>query len=178
MTCLEAQSKIVSFIENKLSDDELAKFISHVNECDDCAEELEIYYTILVGMKKLDEEQNIDADFSLELKEKLKNESARISSSRTIKRTTAFLLLTVIVLFLGASYTNSLRVIYNDEQSTKKESQGTYYYYNTFGEYIYDEERDVLNETFNPVEPNKTFEFYKNIRKYNALNNSEGDKNE
>ena len=33
MTCLEAQSKIMAFIENKLPDDELKEFIKHVKNC-------------------------------------------------------------------------------------------------------------------------------------------------
>ena len=32
MTCLEAQSKIMAFIENKLPDDELKEFIKHVKK--------------------------------------------------------------------------------------------------------------------------------------------------
>ena len=53
MTCLEAQSKIMAFIENKLPDDELKEFIKHVKNCENCSEELEIYYTLIVGMKKI-----------------------------------------------------------------------------------------------------------------------------
>ena len=40
MTCLEAQSKIMAFIENKLPDDELKEFIKHVKNCENCSEEL------------------------------------------------------------------------------------------------------------------------------------------
>ena len=55
MNCLEAQSKIMAFIENKLPDDELREFIKHVRSCKNCYEELDIYYTLIVGMKQLDE---------------------------------------------------------------------------------------------------------------------------
>ena len=33
MNCLEAQSKIMAFIENELPDDELREFIKHVRSC-------------------------------------------------------------------------------------------------------------------------------------------------
>ena len=59
MNCLEAQSKIMAFIENKLPDDELREFIKHVRSCKNCYEELDIYYTLIVGMKQLDESDNI-----------------------------------------------------------------------------------------------------------------------
>ena len=38
MTCLEAQSKIMAFIENKLPDDELNEFINHVKNFENCSE--------------------------------------------------------------------------------------------------------------------------------------------
>ena len=43
MNCLEAQSKIMAFIENKLPDDELREFIKDVRSCKNCYEELDIY---------------------------------------------------------------------------------------------------------------------------------------
>ena len=43
MNCLEAQSKIVAFIENKLDDGEMLEFVRHIRSCENCAEELEIY---------------------------------------------------------------------------------------------------------------------------------------
>ena len=39
MNCLEAQSKIMAFIDNDLPDDELKEFIKHIKSCDNCAEE-------------------------------------------------------------------------------------------------------------------------------------------
>ena len=74
MTCLEAQSKIMAFIENKLPDDELKEFIKHVKNCDNCSEELEIYYTLIVGMKELDNEENLSTNFKKELDDKLDEE--------------------------------------------------------------------------------------------------------
>ena len=71
MTCLEAQSKIMAFIEGKLPDDELREFIKHVKNCENCSEELEIYYTLIVGMKELDNEENLSTDFKKELDNKL-----------------------------------------------------------------------------------------------------------
>ena len=50
MNCLEAQSKIMAFIENKLPDDELREFIKHVRSCKNCYEELDIHRTECVQM--------------------------------------------------------------------------------------------------------------------------------
>ena len=40
MNCLEAQSKIMAFIENKLPDDELREFIKHVRSWADNAPQI------------------------------------------------------------------------------------------------------------------------------------------
>ena len=70
MTCLEAQSNIMAFIEKKLPDDVIPGFVKHMRYCKNCREELEIYYVMLIGLKQLDEGEELAADF----KEKLQNE--------------------------------------------------------------------------------------------------------
>ena len=84
MTCLEAQSKIMAFIENKLPDDELKEFIKHVKNCENCSEELEIYYTLIVGMKELDNEENLSTNFKKELDDKLDEEMTRMTAVKRI----------------------------------------------------------------------------------------------
>lgn len=78
MTCSKAQSLITSFINDKLELGELEEFISHVHTCEECREELEVYYALLTAMKQLDEDQNLSDDFSLELSEKLEREQEKI----------------------------------------------------------------------------------------------------
>ena len=63
MNCLEAQSKIVAFIENKLNDDETVEFVKHIRSCENCSEELEIYYTLLSGIRELDQDGAMIRDF-------------------------------------------------------------------------------------------------------------------
>ena len=56
MTCLEAQSNIMAFIEKKLPDDVIPDFVKHMRYCKNCREELEIYFTVDVGIRQLDQE--------------------------------------------------------------------------------------------------------------------------
>lgn len=70
MNCQSAQSMVLNFINNKLDKEETKEFIDHVRGCKDCWEELEIYYVMLIGLKQLDEGEEMVADF----KEKLQNE--------------------------------------------------------------------------------------------------------
>ena len=55
MTCREAEKLIMPFIDMKLEEEELEAFLTHVSTCPECREELEIYYTVSVGLKQLDE---------------------------------------------------------------------------------------------------------------------------
>lgn len=71
MNCLEAQSKIIAYIDDNLEDQELKSFILHVKSCKDCMEELELHYILIVGTKQMDEGGNITSDFLKELQEKL-----------------------------------------------------------------------------------------------------------
>ena len=44
--CVKIQTKIKDYIEGNLTPDELEEFVGHVNTCDECREELNIYYTL------------------------------------------------------------------------------------------------------------------------------------
>lgn len=57
MKCEEALQKIDDYINNNLSYKDLEDFLTHIQTCPDCYDELEIYYTISAGMKYLEEEQ-------------------------------------------------------------------------------------------------------------------------
>ena len=70
MNCQKAQSMVLNFINNKLDKEETKEFIEHIRGCKDCWEELEIYYVMLIGLKQLDEGEELVTDF----KEKLESE--------------------------------------------------------------------------------------------------------
>ena len=70
MNCQNAQSMVLNFINNKLDKEETKEFIEHIRDCKDCWEELEIYYVMLIGLKQLDEGEELVPDF----KEKLQSE--------------------------------------------------------------------------------------------------------
>ena len=46
---------VMPYIDGRLDEEEkLEDFLSHVNECPACREELEIYFTVYVGLRQLD----------------------------------------------------------------------------------------------------------------------------
>lgn len=56
MTCKEAEKLVMPYIKDELTDEELQEFLSHMEFCPDCREELEIYFTMDVGIRQLDSE--------------------------------------------------------------------------------------------------------------------------
>lgn len=56
MTCKEAEKLVMPYINDDLTDEELQEFLEHMESCPDCREELEIYFTVDVGIRQLDSE--------------------------------------------------------------------------------------------------------------------------
>ena len=56
MDCIEVQESYIPFIDNELRMGELDAFLRHLGECQDCREEFDIYYTMIMGMRYLEEE--------------------------------------------------------------------------------------------------------------------------
>lgn len=95
MNCQNAQSMVLNFINNKLDKEETRAFIEHVRDCKDCWEELEIYYVMLVGLKQLDEGEELAADFRKKLQNEV--ESRYVEIEREAKRKHIVKIITILV---------------------------------------------------------------------------------
>ena len=95
MNCQNAQSMVLNFINNKLDKEETKAFIEHVRDCKDCWEELEIYYVMLVGLKQLDEGEELAADFRKKLQNEV--ESRYVEIEREAKRKHIVKIITILV---------------------------------------------------------------------------------
>mgnify|MGYP002703094803 CR=1 FL=1 len=54
LTCKEAEKMVMQYIDEMLGEEELDEFLEHMESCESCREELEIYYTVSVGLRQLD----------------------------------------------------------------------------------------------------------------------------
>ena len=54
MTCTQAQRLVMPYINGDISDEELEEFLKHIDTCKACREELEIYFTVDLGIRQLD----------------------------------------------------------------------------------------------------------------------------
>ena len=136
MTCLEAQSNIMDFIEKKLPDDKAGDFVRHMRKCKTCSEELEIYYTMIVGMHQLDKGRELSSNFKQDLNDELAGIERKIKRSKRFRLSTFSVCLLVALFGIFFLYENTLKRVYDAEQRVIKESQGISYFYDYFGDVI------------------------------------------
>lgn len=60
MNCKECEKLIPAFISGELSDKDLESFLTHVEGCRDCEEELTIQILIAEGMSRLEDGRALD----------------------------------------------------------------------------------------------------------------------
>ena len=65
MTCKEAEKLIPIFIKDELNYRELDKFIHHIEECEDCMEEMSIQFLVAEGIARLEDGGNLELDKQL-----------------------------------------------------------------------------------------------------------------
>ena len=92
--CKDIQKLFIPFIDDKLSVSDLDAFLNHMNTCKECREEYDIYYTVIMGMRYLDERQNI-SEFKLDSAQKLRSAADYLFKYR-ILRLEKYILLAVL----------------------------------------------------------------------------------
>ena len=168
MNCLEAQSKIVAFIEDKLDDSEVLEFIRHIRSCENCAEELEIYYTLLVGMKQLDEDQELSTNLKAQMEDKLNAEYKHIQNRRKLTGSSIVLVIAIICTVGFFGYESYQNAKYLQEQEAIKSAQSKTYYYDYFGESLFHAEEETfdLASYMEQQEQKEQSSFYERLHSY------------
>lgn len=169
MTCLEVQSKIIAYIDYNLEKDEKTEFLRHVQNCKDCKEELNIYYTMIEGMRQLDGNMPLTKDFTEELNNRMARELKHNKKKREFFRSSICIVIIGILGFFIFGYVNFLNLLHEDEQAKLKAAQGDFYFSETFDPILfkpYEEERQI---DINVGEDETEVNFYKKIRQHNML---------
>ena len=53
-SCREIEKMVMPYINHQLDEVQLEQFLKHIKSCSSCREELEIYYTVSLGLRQLD----------------------------------------------------------------------------------------------------------------------------
>lgn len=172
MNHLEAQSYIMPFIEGKLPENKNEDFFIHMNSCPKCREELEIYYTLIVGMKQIDNKQEVATDFSADLDRNLKKLEHKYRGRRRIRFSAFSIVMVSLIFFIAAFYGRALSSVYDFEQKKKLSSQGQYYFSRELSKelLIGDKDRVKESEEFT-AEPEITF--FMKIYNYDDITDSD-----
>ena len=106
MECKEFTGLIPDFLHDALDDAKLSEFLSHVDECENCMDELRIQYLIYEGLERLETGATFDVD--KDLSEWMEEERTRLGHRTGIKKaaiaaeimtTAAFLIVLGVIMF-------------------------------------------------------------------------------
>ena len=138
MKCHDVQRMISGFIEKKLTDEQLEDFLEHIETCQDCYDELEVYYMITIGLMQLDEDHTGTMDFKKNLKDFIGEQHRELymrrrtaARRRGVKRT-AIVLLVAAMLFCGHTLLFSEEEIHSLDDFTSAATLSLYTFW--FGE--------------------------------------------
>ena len=178
MTCLEAQSNIMKFIDKTLPDDKVVDFARHIKHCPNCAEELEISYTLIIGMRQLDNNEDLCHDFKAAIKDDFQKAENKIKTAKRFKVSTFSMIFAAEVVCLLFLYDQGLNKVYEIEQTIKSVEQGDAYFYEEFSDILSICQEDFVNE-YTVIEPKPGFTFYQKIKLYNYIHpNKDEDEDE
>ena len=104
--CMAFQAQISDYIDGSLPAEKMEQFVHHVEHCEECREELKIYYTLYLGILQLDREEEVKelSDLDGALEEELEHSELQIHHRRFFQSmryaiyTTAFWCLVTAVL--------------------------------------------------------------------------------
>lgn len=68
MICKEIENMIPSFLADDLDTDDLREFMEHVDNCDECMEELSIQFLVLEGLARLETGNVFDLQNEFEIR--------------------------------------------------------------------------------------------------------------
>ena len=106
MDCKEFNGLIQDFLNDRLSEMKLSEFLSHIESCDNCRDELRIQYLIYEGLERLEAGDTFDVD--KDLADLMKLQKKRLGVRHGIKMTAiaseiittaAFVIVLFVVLF-------------------------------------------------------------------------------
>ncbi len=174
MTCLEAQSKIIAYIDYKIEKEDKQDFLQHIKHCKNCREELDIYYTMIEGMRQLDSNQPLSKDFSAELGERMERDLKKNRKKKDFFRSSVCVVVMAVLGFLLVGYVNFLHILHEEEQVKLKEAQGDYYFSTSLEPYLFELEENEFIRAINMDVTQEDPGFYKKVRQYRILKQNRG----
>ena len=80
-SCREIEKMVMPYINHQLDEVQLEQFLKHIKSCASCREELEIYYTVSLGLRQLDSGSGV-YDIAGSLEESMENAWLTVRTAR------------------------------------------------------------------------------------------------
>ena len=178
MDHLEAQSLIISYVNNTLPRNKQEDFALHMQNCPTCYNELEIYYTLFKGTNAIEKGEELPADFDKQLRKELSKTRKRSVRKRKLFAYSFTLVFVAVSFFIVLFYIQSLNDVYDYEQNVIMNAQAAYH----FDEELYDKlfyisfpDRVQQSEELTDKKPKS---FYQKISLYNEYHKPSEDDGE
>ena len=104
MKCVEAKRMITRFVNRELSYRELEQFLYHVEQCRDCMDELDIYFTMYRAFDTLDTGAHQEYDFKKMLNEELHAARRSVFLHKVLMAAASGLLVCLALALIFGSY--------------------------------------------------------------------------
>jgi uncharacterized protein YneF (UPF0154 family) len=126
MECFEVETRIISYLDHNLDDEKLEEFLTHLETCEDCRNEAELYFTLFEGLNQMDEDEIQFFDFQTEFEEQRESQMEEIRLNKFYRRMTDLIVIVFVVLMVLAGLVYGL--FHMSEYSKKYIAQEAYYY--------------------------------------------------
>lgn len=103
MECKQAQAMIFDYIHDKSDKKDTRDFIKHIRSCASCREELAEYYSLITAMKQIDNDEDIQLDYSKELNDRMNSYMTAYAQEKT-ERIAKKIVLVFIIFCICAIY--------------------------------------------------------------------------
>lgn len=151
MKCHDVQRMISGFIEKKLTDEQLEGFLEHIENCQDCYDELEVYYMITIGLMQLDEDHTGTMDLKKNLKDFISEQNKelymrkRLAARRHFAKRAGIVIMAVILAFCSHTLLFSEQEIHTLNDFKDAAAVSLYAFW--FGEDAVTEDMGNISET-------------------------------
>ena len=106
MDCLDFQGKITAFISDELTFKEKEAFLEHMRTCENCKDELEIYYIVMNSLRQIDSDTDGISDFNAAFENAIREAEKEINFQkfdRARRRITFPAVMGIAMLLMGVS---------------------------------------------------------------------------
>lgn len=106
MECFELDTKIISYVNNQLNDEELSEVLNHIKGCSKCREEVELFYTLSEGIRQMESDEITIYDFPESFEQKRLQDMKDVNGRKKARQVADHLIMILVLMtiFFGILY--------------------------------------------------------------------------